>query len=156
MSFTRDLDYIYYYYIYWLLITFYNKTYRIYDNHGSLIKTKRFKGLDDDLSIIARIWNCQISKMVTCHWVKSSKSKNVVSKNVVRSDSLNDLYNRSPIARVTYNYCLFLMITVHNNEEIKHNEVTALCLLFTMFTVFVICLIKISCRYYNDAISPVT
>lgn len=110
-----------------MLITFYNKTYKIYDDHAPLIKTKRFKGLDGDLNIIARIWNCQISKMVTCHWVKSSKSKNFVSKIVVRSDSLSDLYNRSPIARVTYNYCLFLMITVHNNEEIKYNEVTALC-----------------------------
>lgn len=140
-----------------LLIAFYNKTYKIYDNHAPWIKTKRFKGLDADLSIIARIWNCQILKMVTCHWVKSSKSKNFVSKNVVRFDSLNDLFNRSPIARVTYNYCLFLMITVHNNEEIKHNEVTALCE-FVLHYVYSFCylLIKVSCRYYNDAISPVT
>lgn len=66
---------------------------------------------------------CQISKMVRSH---SLKSKIFVSKNVVICDSLNDLFNRSPKATVTYNYCLFLMITVYNNEETKHNKVSTL------------------------------
>lgn len=51
------------------------------------------------------------------------KSKIFVFKNVVICDSLNDLFNWSLKVIVMYNYCLFFMIIVYNNEEIKYNKV---------------------------------
>lgn len=87
--------------------------------------------------------------MVTSHSVKILKVK---TKYVVRCDNLNNLFNRSPKATGTYNFFLFLIITVYNNEEVKHNKVPPYkSWFFTMFTVFilVIYLMKVSCSYYK-------